>query len=344
MIELPADVHAKVLRDALDAGEDKYGFIGEEYGLLPDDIRLMVQRHHQQQRERAAAPKKTESAPVARMPARQSRATLSIDELLANPANVRDDLGELRDLTASIKETGLLQPLVVTEHVDGYLIIDGHRRLEASRKAGLSRLSCVIRHNVTAVPDQVVLMMVANGQRKDLNAVEKAQAYAGLVDSGMSQAEVARRCGVIESQVSDCLTLLDLDDETLDQVRAGKISAYSAIKMIRDVRRSQRAATGRPQRGRTPRKEQRMSVTEKEAAALARLLDTYLGNETPGWPSPEMDLGRERLASVLRKVGRLRQDASDYADLSEPDTADLSASTPEPVGVPTQAVNAAGAY
>lgn len=77
---------------------------------------------------------------------RQTITHLPGEQLLANPANIRDDLGDLTDLAASIREHGILQPITVTEHRDGFVLLAGHRRFAAGRMAGLSTFPAIIRH------------------------------------------------------------------------------------------------------------------------------------------------------------------------------------------------------
>lgn len=313
MISLPADVADEIVRRVrdTDGGLLALNQIGADFGLLGYEVDRLVTDRTRQQAVAAALPPAAD-VPTVPAPAvrRQSRTTLSADQLAENPANIRDTLGDLRGLVASLRQHGMLQPLVVTEHADGFLIIDGHRRFAAGRIAGMTRYSCVIRHGVVDVDDQVVLMLVANCQRVDVDPIERAQAFDRLVSGGLSQTEVARRCGVHESTVSDGLALLALDDETLDAVKGGRVSVYDALKVIRDVRRAARKASGTPQRGRKPQNRQALPVTEQQAAALNRLLDWYLA-ERPGTP---LDPGVDDLETLRKRVGRLRQDHSAYSE------------------------------
>ena len=122
------------------------------------------------------------------------------------------DPEKLDELAASIKEKGIIQPLVVTQKDGFYEIIAGERRWRASQKAGLRELPVVIRE---ASDDAVMeLALIENIQREDLNAIEEAQAYKSLVEQfGISQEEVAKRVGKSRTSVTNALRLLKLPEQ-----------------------------------------------------------------------------------------------------------------------------------
>jgi len=184
---------------------------------------------------------------------RQSAAMIPIDRLTPHPANVREELGDLTDLAASIEANGIVQPIVVTEHPtkdDHFLILAGHRRYEAAFQLGLPRVPVVIRHGDQETLDQVVLMLVENMQRSDLNPVEKAEALGHLKNRGMTQREIARQVGISDSNVSYYLQLLDLDDDSLERLRRGQARMGDAIDMVVHRRKMDRAENGQAERGR----------------------------------------------------------------------------------------------
>ncbi|NJD36921.1 MAG: ParB/RepB/Spo0J family partition protein [Geobacter sp.] len=119
---------------------------------------------------------------------------------------------KLEELAASIREKGVIQPLVVTKKEGCYEIIAGERRWRAAQKAGLRELPVVIRE---ASEDAVMeLALIENIQREDLNAIEEAQAYRSLVEHfGISQEEVARRVGKNRTTVTNAMRLLKLPEE-----------------------------------------------------------------------------------------------------------------------------------
>jgi ParB family chromosome partitioning protein len=182
---------------------------------------------------------------------RQTITHIKAELLTAHPDNIRDDLGDLGDLARSIIEHGILQPITVTEHrLGGFLILAGHRRFAAGRQAGLTSFPAIIRHDLTDHAEQLVVMLVENVQRRDLSPVEKAEALGALRHRGVTPAEISRRTGIHASTVSSLLALLDLDEESRQNVRAGHLNAGDAIAAVREVRRAQRIRMGGPTRGR----------------------------------------------------------------------------------------------
>lgn len=152
-------------------------------------------------------------------------AEIPIDRISANPYQPRKQIDDeaLRGLAASIGEHGVLQPVLVTETLDGYELIAGERRLRAARLAGLERIPAVVRQ--LAGREQLEVALVENIQRSDLNALEEAEAYHQLMaDFGMSQDDVARRVGRARSTVANSVRLLDLAEPVKAAVRDGRIT------------------------------------------------------------------------------------------------------------------------
>ncbi len=121
----------------------------------------------------------------------------------------RFDPASLATLTASITEHGVIQPILVTETIDGYQLVAGERRLRAAQAAGLDRIPAVVRQ--LADRDQLELALVENLQREDLDPIETADAYRQLIEEfGLTQDDLARRVGRARSTVANTLRLLDL--------------------------------------------------------------------------------------------------------------------------------------
>jgi ParB family chromosome partitioning protein len=142
-----------------------------------------------------------------------------------NPRQPRQrmDEVELVALAASIKEHGVLQPILVTETLDGYQLVAGERRLRASEIAGLERIPAIVRQ--LADREQLELALVENLQREDLGPLEEAHAFRSLVDDfGMTHDEIATRVGRARSTVANTLRLLDLDQAVQSAVAASEIS------------------------------------------------------------------------------------------------------------------------
>jgi ParB family chromosome partitioning protein len=139
----------------------------------------------------------------------------------------------LRDLRASIEENGLLQPLVVRRSTpgDGYELVAGERRLRAMRDLGWETVPAVVRDFSDEA--MLVLALVENIQREDLNALEEAIAFQRLIDGfGFTQKEVARRVGRDRSTISNALRLLALPGAVRDMVADGRLSAGHARAVL----------------------------------------------------------------------------------------------------------------
>ena len=148
-----------------------------------------------------------------------------ITRVRPNPLQPRKrfDPDGLASLTASITEHGVIQPIVVTETIDGYQLVAGERRLRAAQAAGLDRIPAVIRQ--LADREQLEVALVENLQREDLDPLETADAYRQLIDEfGFSQDDLAARVGRARSTVANTLRLLDLAPGVQAAVADGRLS------------------------------------------------------------------------------------------------------------------------
>jgi ParB family chromosome partitioning protein len=148
-----------------------------------------------------------------------------IDRVSSNPyqPRTRVDEAELDALAASIRAHGVLQPILVTQTLDGYRLVAGERRLRGARLAGLDRIPAIVRQ--VAEREQLELALVENIQRADLGPVEEARAYRQLIDEfGLTQEEVASRVGRARSSIANTLRLLELADSVVASLEAGGIS------------------------------------------------------------------------------------------------------------------------
>lgn len=126
-----------------------------------------------------------------------------------NQPRRRFDPAELATLTASVREHGVLQPILVTEVVDGFLLVAGERRLRAATDAGLERIPAIVRQLDERT--QLEIALVENLQREDLDAIESALGFRRLIDDfGFSHEQIAERVGRARSTVANTLRLLDL--------------------------------------------------------------------------------------------------------------------------------------
>jgi ParB family transcriptional regulator, chromosome partitioning protein len=157
--------------------------------------------------------------------------TVSIEP---NPFQPREsfDAPGLDELTASIREKGLLQPLVVRRAGEGrYQLIAGERRLRAAQRAGLTRVPIVVREVDDG--ESLELALIENLQRENLNPVEEARAYQRLGDEfRLAQEDIARRIGKSRSAVTNSLRLLQLPPDVLSQLASGALSAGHARSLL----------------------------------------------------------------------------------------------------------------
>ncbi len=158
-----------------------------------------------------------------------STTEIPIDRIRPNPRQPRQrmDPDELTSLAASIREHGVLQPILVTEILEGYQLVAGERRFRASQLAGLERIPAVIRQ--LADRDQLELALVENLQRADLGPLEEAHAFQSLADEfQMTHEQIAQRVGRAKSTITNTLRLLDLDPEVQAAVGDGRLTAGHA--------------------------------------------------------------------------------------------------------------------
>lgn len=154
---------------------------------------------------------------------------ISITELDRNPDQPRRDFDEeaLQTLADSVKEAGVLQPLLVVEQNGRYRIVAGERRFRAARLAGLDAVPCIVRDFTPE--EQMEAALIENIQREDLNAMEEAAAIRQLMEScGYTQEKAAKRLGKSRPVVANMLRLLTLPEPVQALVKAGKLSAGHA--------------------------------------------------------------------------------------------------------------------
>jgi ParB family chromosome partitioning protein len=154
---------------------------------------------------------------------------MPVDSIQPNPQQPRHEFSEeaLKELIDSVREHGVIQPLIVTQNETGdgapYYLIAGERRWRAAQAAGLAAVPVIVKE---ANPEEMLaLALVENIQRADLNPLEEARAYRELMDTfGLTQAEVARRVGRSRSAVANLVRLLNLPHEIIMTLHEGKIT------------------------------------------------------------------------------------------------------------------------
>ena len=160
---------------------------------------------------------------------------VGIDKIKPNPHQPRKkfDPQELIELSNSIKEHGILQPLIVTSETGSgeYILIAGERRLEAARTAGLKKVPVIVRE--ASELQRLELALIENVQREDLDPLEEAQAYAQLADDfNLSHEEIAGKVGRNRATITNRLRLLKLPEEVKKALTDGKISEGHARALL----------------------------------------------------------------------------------------------------------------
>ena len=150
---------------------------------------------------------------------------LNLDELRSNPYQPRKNFDEdsLQELANSIKEHGVLQPIIAKKSIKGYEIVAGERRVKASRLAGLTTIPAIVKDFSDEAMMEIALL--ENLQREDLNAIEEAMAYQKLQQTlNLTQEELAKKVGKSRSHITNMLGLLNLPEHTKDDIVIGNIS------------------------------------------------------------------------------------------------------------------------
>ena len=208
---------------------------------------------------------------------------IPIDAIRPNPHQPRKTINEagIAELAASLKSSGIIQPLVVRRTKSGFEMIAGQRRWQAAKMAGLTEVPAIVREVDSYTQAQMAL--VENIQREDLNPIERAQGYRALMDQlGLTQAELAARMGEDRSGIANYLRLLDLAEPVRDMVRDGRLSLGHAklLAGISDILEQQRLAETVTTQGLSVRNLERMlqdgsngSPVRKPPALTPHLMD-----------------------------------------------------------------------
>lgn len=177
---------------------------------------------------------------------RQGTSLVHVTRIVPDPANVREQLGDLSELVASMRAHGVVQPLLVRPHPDRddmYVIVMGHRRLEAAKLAGQQSVPVRVRYGLDRA-ESLELMLIENVHRRDLTPLEKAEALDELRNRGYSNPQISERTGIPSGSISHYLTLLELDEASQERIRAGQLPATEAVSAVRQVRKQTRRKRG----------------------------------------------------------------------------------------------------
>jgi ParB family chromosome partitioning protein len=256
------------------------------------------------------------AAPGAAAPTMDAPRVVAMTAIRRNPYQPRTSFDEaaLDDLAASIRDKGLIQPIVVRPVPGGYELIAGERRFLAAQKAGLEEVPVVIREATRR--DMLELALVENVQREDLNPIEEAEAFQRLGEEfGLSQEDIAARVGKSRAAVANALRLLGLDADLRDLVSAGRLSAghARAVLALEDADARRRLARDIVEKG--------LSVREAEARTQVKRGRAPRPSRRRLPPSLEATEGalRDRFATQVRLVGGLGRGRVEIHYFSEED-------------------------
>ena len=219
---------------------------------------------------------------------------LPISKLRVNPYQPRKTFNEeaLRELAESIKEHGVIQPIIVKKSIKDYEIVAGERRYRASKLAGKETIPCIVRNFTDEQMMEIALL--ENLQRENLNSIEEAMAYESLMKNlSLTQEQVAKRVGKSRSYITNILGLLTLPEPVKELVRQGKITQSHARTLskleskekiveladkivnqnlnVREIEEETKKETKKEEQHTKPR--------NKEYELLERELESYLGTK-----------------------------------------------------------------
>ena len=158
---------------------------------------------------------------------------IPVSDVAPNPFQPRSRFDDtaLKELAASIKATGVLQPVLVRRQTDGFQLVAGERRLRAAQLAGLETIPAIVRD--VGDREMMELALIENVQREDLNPIDEAKAYHALVSTvGLTHDQLSARVGKQRSSISNSLRLLGLPPEVQDMVSRGTLSAGHARALL----------------------------------------------------------------------------------------------------------------
>lgn len=171
--------------------------------------------------------------PGSEEPDRNSIIEIKITEIEANDKQPRKAFGDetLMDLAESIKEHGVIQPIIVRKLGSGYQIIAGERRWRASRLAGKKTIPAIVKECSNL--EVMELALIENLQREDLNSIEEAMAYKSLIEEyDMTQEEISKKIGKSRPAIANSLRLLQLPQEVIKMIEKGEISQGHARALL----------------------------------------------------------------------------------------------------------------
>lgn len=207
---------------------------------------------------------------------------LSIDLIVPNPAQPRKTFDDesINELAQSIKQVGLIQPIVVRKNGSEYELISGERRLRACKSLGLEKVLCIVDRQ-TQDADSALMAVIENLQREDLNFFEESECYKTLLDElELTQEELAARIGKSQSFIANKLRLLKLEKSAQEEIKRYGLSERHARAVLKlDSEEDRLAAIAKAGEG-------RLSVTETERLVEKLLNEQFDKKKAGAKPRP----------------------------------------------------------
>lgn len=161
---------------------------------------------------------------------------IPVRDLVPNPRNIRQTLHDVDELANSIRANGLQQPLIVNVEGGRLVVTDGHRRLEACKRACVPAVPCLVTEGASG--SDVTTTMLAAAMHQQLRPIEQARAFQRLKDSGVTTAEISRATGYRVALINQRLLLLELPYEAQVMVEEQTLSIGEATELAREVKSS----------------------------------------------------------------------------------------------------------
>ena len=250
--------------------------------------------------------------------------SIPIEDIDPNPNQPRQNVGDLSELIASIREKGVLEPILVRRRESRFQIVAGERRYRAAIEAGLPEIPCVIKDLTD--PEMMEVALIENLQRKDLTAFEEADGLRVLAEShGYTHEMMAEKLGKSRTTVTETLTLSSMPDRVRELCRLADISSKSVLiqvvrqqtpeKMVAFIDTLQRTGVG---------------PTRAEARRLIKVVPDRKGR--PKNFVFTYKTGRDRSLSLSLKFGRADVSKSDIVTALEELTGEIKSKDPKAIG------------
>lgn len=236
---------------------------------------------------------------------------IALDRLDPNPDQPRVEIGDLSELTESIKEKGVLEPLLVKAAGGRWMIIAGERRWRAARQAGVRELPCIEMD----VDDRAVaeIALIENMQRKDLTAWEEADGLRALCEKfGYTHEEVARKVGKSRTSVTEALSIAALPEDVRDKCRRADINSKSLLLQI--VRQPDDESMNRlvtDVATRSLNRDDARRVRKQEGTARAHDEQPYVYRHSPRKGDFKLEIKFKRSKVELKEICLALRDAAD---------------------------------